>query len=164
MAFWDREGERGAWGWGGAAFSVGAPTRLLQRECLSLPCIFFPRVCLPKHLLVLSYLIHPPLRLPQLRSQGSHFVHPLVADPGSFSIEKASLWTVSTTGTGQRDAGGPRTLIGVRGLSPRSVRRKRLSSPPSREISPPSNPQRHNNLPSSLNSMVHPCWVPPSPS
>nr|CCQ43797.1 alternative protein RASL10B [Homo sapiens] len=81
--------------------------------CLSLPGVFLSRVRPPQRLLVLTCLTYPPVPS-QLRSQGSHFVHPLVADPGSFFV-RPGLLTVSTTGTGQR-CGWPKDHDqGVRG-------------------------------------------------
>lgn len=90
---------------------MAGPPLIFSRVCLSLPSVFLFHVCLSKCLLVLTYLVHPPvpLLIPQLHSQGSHFIHPFVADPGIFVMP--GLLTVSTTGTGQREAGGPRIQI-----------------------------------------------------
>ena len=48
--------------------------------------VVFPRVCLSVCPRVYWF---PTLSTFQLRSQGSHFVHPLVADPGSFLVRPA---------------------------------------------------------------------------
>lgn len=85
------------------------------------PCLY---VCLSAHASVGS----PP-------SPPSSFVHRalifIIPCRGSWQLlGEASLLTVSITGTGQRDAGGPRTTTGVRGVEVlRSVRGRRLSLP-----------------------------------
>lgn len=88
---------------------MAGPLPIFPTVCLSLP--YFPpsNVCPLKYLSVLFCPTYPPVFLPapQLRSQGSHFLHPLVADPGRFLMP--GLLPGSATGTGQRDASVLRT-------------------------------------------------------
>lgn len=88
---------------------MARPLLIFPTVCLSLPHVPFSDVCPLKCLSALICPVFPPVSLsvPQLRSQGSHFVHPPVAGPGSFVMP--GLLTGSATGTGQRDASGPRT-------------------------------------------------------
>lgn len=97
-------------GWGEEVLSwPTGPLPIFPTLCLSLPSVPFSNVCPLKGLPVLICPIYPlvSLLIPQLRSQGSHFVHPLIADPGSFVMP--GLLTGSASGTGQRVACGPRT-------------------------------------------------------
>lgn len=84
---------------------MAGPPPVPSRARQSFPVSVCPTVCY-------FFPVYPPSGLPpypQLRSQGSHFVHPLVTDPGSFAMP--GHLTISATGTGQRDAGGPWTTI-----------------------------------------------------
>lgn len=65
---------------------MAGPPPVFSGACLPLPGVFLSYVCLPKRLLLLPVLPNPqsPSPSPQFCSQGSHFVHPLVSDPGNF--------------------------------------------------------------------------------
>lgn len=67
---------------------MAGPLLILPTVCLSLPRVSFCNVCPLKYLSFLICPVFPSVSLPvpQLRSQGSHFVHPLVAGPGSFAM------------------------------------------------------------------------------
>lgn len=88
---------------------MARPLPIFSTVYLSLPHVPLSNVCPLRCLPVLICPVYLPVFLPapQLRSQGSHFVRPLVADPGSFLMP--GLLPGSATGKGQRDASVPRT-------------------------------------------------------